>query len=63
MQDKTPAARKAHTELRRQDGQRPGPRTDRAAEPGTEPPALKPRSADDRLPGADEDDLFNDMPV
>ena len=45
-----------HTELRRQDQQI-------ADATEAEAPKLKPRSPDDRLPGGDEDDLFNDMPV
>ena len=58
MQEPAKKIARPHTELRRQDQ-----RAAKAAEAGTEVPKLKPRSPDDRVPGGDEDDLFNDMPV
>lgn len=48
-----------HTELRRQD--QPPASPDEPVHTGSA--KLKPRVADDRVPGGDEDDLFNDMPV
>ncbi len=57
MPNDKPAAAKAHTELRR----RTRPAEERQTE--TDGPKLKPRLPEDRLPGGDDDDLFNDMPV
>jgi hypothetical protein len=56
--EKTQRAR-AHTELRRQDRPEDNPQI----ETGADAPVLKPRTPEDRLPGGDDDDLFNDMPV
>jgi hypothetical protein len=56
MPEKAMQKPRPHTELRRQD-KGAVDRTDQEA------PKLKPRSPEDRLPGGDEDDLFNDMPV
>jgi hypothetical protein len=58
MQTKPDKDKGAHTEVRRRDH---AP-TD-ATEAEAEAPKLKPRSPEDRLPGGDDDDLFNDMPV
>jgi hypothetical protein len=56
MPEQAKKTARAHTELRRQD--------QHAAEAAdAEAPKLKPRIPDDRVPGGDEDDLFNDMPV
>ncbi|PWK60443.1 hypothetical protein [Roseicyclus mahoneyensis] len=57
MPNDKPAAAKAHTELRRRSRPEEKPSTE------AEVPKLKPRVPEDRVPGGDEDDLFNDMPV
>ena len=66
MPEKVIRKARAHTELRRQDQARPDAADPEAeAKSGTEAEVakLKPRTPDDRVPGGDEDDLFNDMPV
>lgn len=56
MPDSATPKPRPRTELRRQD-KRAAEAAEREASP------LAPRSRDDRAPGGDEDDLFNDMPV
>jgi len=59
-EDKTP---QAHTELRRSDKDRPQEDATTADDATEQPPGLKPRTPQDKLPGDEDEELFNDVPL